>query len=191
MDVVRRSIQALGGRINISSKPGQGSSFTLSLPLTLAMLDGVVVGIADVIFIIPLTSIIETLRPESKMILDLGEGSYAMRMRERLVPLVDVGRALNVRAEASKPTESIAILVDTESHSHSALMVDRIIDQRQVVIKSFEHNYGPVPGIAAATILGDGRVAMILDVEAIADSKQHERIEQGAKQAKVTWANAS
>ena len=191
MDVVRRSIQALGGRINISSKPGHGSSFTLSLPLTLAVLDGIVVSIADAIFIIPLTSVVETLQPENKMILDLGEGSHAMRVRERLVPLVDVGRALGVRAEPSKPTESVAILVDTESHSRSALMVDRIIDQRQVVIKSFEHNYGPVPGIAAATILGDGRVAMILDVETIADSKQRERMESASKDAATKWAKAS
>ncbi|MBG1233217.1 chemotaxis protein CheA [Aestuariivirga litoralis] len=186
MDVVRRSIQALGGRINISSTPGKGSSFTLSLPLTLAVLDGIVVSVANEIFIIPLTSVVETLQPESSMILDLGQGSYAMRVRERLVPLVDVGRALNVRAEAVKPTGCVAILVDTESHSRSALLVDRILDQRQVVIKSFEHNYGPVPGVAAATILGDGRVAMILDVETIADSKQRERMEAGSK-----WAKAS
>ena len=191
MDVVRRSIQALGGRINISSKPGHGSSFTLSLPLTLAVLDGIVVGVADAIFIIPLTSVVETLQPLQSMILDLGEGSHAMRVRERLVPLVDVGRALNVRSGPSKPTESVAILVDTEGHSRSALMVDRIIDQRQVVIKSFEHNYGPVPGVAAATILGDGRVAMILDVETIADSKQRERMETGTKDATGKWAKAS
>lgn len=191
MDVVRRSIQALGGRINIASKPGHGSSFTLSLPLTLAVLDGIVVSIAGAIFIIPLTSVVETLQPDSKMILDLGEGSAAMRVRERLVPLVDVGQALGVRAEPSKPTESVAILVDTESHSRSALLVDRIIDQRQVVIKSFEHNYGPVPGVAAATILGDGRVAMILDVETIADSKQRERMASDSKEINAKWAKAS
>lgn len=171
MDVVRRSIQALGGRISISSKPGIGTTFTMSLPLTLAVLDGVVVSVADDVFIVPLTSVVETLQPEASNILPLGQG-YALRIREWIVPMIDVGKALGVRRTPIDPANSVAILVDTEDRSRCALLVDRIDDQRQVVIKSIESNYGEIPGIAAATILGNGRVAMILDVETITEGHQ-------------------
>lgn len=172
MDVVRRSIQALGGRISISSKPGSGTVFTLSLPLTLAVLDGVVVSVADDVFIVPLTSVVETLQPEVNNILPLGQGHSALRIREWIVPLIDVGMALGARKTPIDPANSVAILVDTEDRSRCALLVDRIDDQRQVVIKSIERNYGEIPGIAAATILGNGRVAMILDVETITEGNQ-------------------
>jgi two-component system chemotaxis sensor kinase CheA len=171
MDVVRRSIQALGGRISISSKPGVGTTFTMSLPLTLAVLDGVVVSVADDVFIVPLTSVVETLQPEAANILPLGQG-HALRIREWIVPMIDVGKALGVRRTPIDPANAVAILVDTEDRSRCALLVDRIDDQRQVVIKSIESNYGEIPGIAAATILGNGRVAMILDVETITEGHQ-------------------
>jgi two-component system, chemotaxis family, sensor kinase CheA len=172
MDVVRRSIQALGGRISISSKPAVGTVFTMSLPLTLAVLDGVVVSVAEDVFIVPLTSVVETLQAEAKNILPLGQGHSALRIREWIVPLVDVGMALGVRKTPIDPENAVAILVDTEERSRCALLVDRIDDQRQVVIKSIESNYGEIPGIAAATILGNGRVAMILDVETITERNQ-------------------
>ena len=168
MDVVKRSIQALGGRISIVSKPKEGSTFSMSLPLTLAVLDGIVVSIDEQTYVIPLTTIVETLKPEPADVNSLGEGHFVLRSRGSFVPLIDAGVELGSRPRAAKLRGGIVILVETENRSRSALLVDAIQDQRQVVIKSLEANYRQVPGVAAATILGDGRVAMILDVDALA-----------------------
>jgi two-component system chemotaxis sensor kinase CheA len=172
MDVVKRSIQALGGRITISSKPKIGSTFSLSLPLTLAVLDGIVVAIDDQTFVVPLTAIVETLQPNAAEIHPLGEGSFVIRVRDAFVPLIDVGAEIGIRPRSSTPPKGVAILVETENRVRNALFVDSIIDQRQVVIKSLETNYGKATGVAAATILGDGRVAMILDVDALISSQR-------------------
>ncbi len=174
MDVVRRSIQSLGGRINISSRPGQGSTFTLSLPLTLAVLDGMVVTVAGQTLVAPLTAIIESLQPKACDVRNLGPNAQVIAIRDTHVPLIDIGRSLGYRTVTPPPTEGVALLVEGEGGSRAALMVDAIQGQRQVVIKSLEANYRPVPGIAAATILGDGRVALILDIDAVMVPKPHE-----------------
>ncbi len=167
MDVVKRSIQALGGRINISSKPGKGTVFTLSLPLTLAVLDGMVVTVAGQTLVVPLTAIVETLQPKPADVHGLGERAKVIAIRGSFIPLIDVGHKLGYREDEADPINSVAIMVESENRAQSALMVDGIIGQQQVVIKSLETNYGQVFGVAAATILGDGRVAVILDVDAI------------------------
>jgi two-component system, chemotaxis family, sensor kinase CheA len=167
MDVVKRSIQQLGGRISIVSRPGEGSVFTMSLPLTLAVLDGMVVSVANQTLVVPLTAIVETLQPEASKIHRFGAEQRLISIRDTFCPLVDVGRVLSFRREQADPVQSVAVLVETEGGGQRALMVDAIQGQRQVVIKSLEANYDHVPGIAAATILGDGRVALILDVDAV------------------------
>jgi two-component system chemotaxis sensor kinase CheA len=167
MDVVKRSVQALGGRISISSRPGLGSTFTLSLPLTLAVLDGMVVDVAGETLVIPLACIVESLRPKAEEIRPLGPTGSVLAVRDSFVPLIDVGLTLNYRSQSPSATEGVVLLVEGEDGSRAALVADAIHGQRQVVIKSLEQNYQQVEGVAAATILGDGRVALILDVDAV------------------------
>jgi two-component system chemotaxis sensor kinase CheA len=167
MDVVRRSVQALGGRISISSRPGEGSTFTLSLPLTLAVLDGMVIDVAGHTMVVPLSGIIESLRPKPEDVRPLGPQGAVLAVRDVFVPVVDIGSALGFRPTLIKPSEGVVLLVECEDGGRAALVADAIQGQRQVVIKSLEANYRQVEGIAAATILGDGRVALIVDVDAI------------------------
>jgi two-component system chemotaxis sensor kinase CheA len=167
MDVVKQAIQALGGRMSISSRPGRGSTFSLSLPLTLAVLDGMVVTVAGQTLIVPLTAVIETLQPKPGIVHTIGNGVRVIANRKSFIPLVDIGFALRYRAHDVDPTAQVALLIEAESGTKCALLVDAIQGQRQVVIKSLESNYGRVHGVAAATILGDGRVALIVDLDAI------------------------
>jgi len=167
MDVVRQNVQALGGRITISSRPGRGSVFTLALPLTLAILDGMIVSVGEQTYVIPLTHILESLRPEPQDIKPLGRNRHMLDVRGAFLPVQSVGDQLGIRGAESDPTRAVLIVVESEAHGQSVLMVDAIRDQRQVVIKSLETNYRQVEGCAGATILGDGRVALILDVEAL------------------------
>jgi two-component system chemotaxis sensor kinase CheA len=125
------------------------------------------VSVAGQTLVVPLTAIVETLKPKKGEIHALGAEGRVMAIRNTFVPLIDVGTQLGFRETLADPQRSVAILVETGGGARNALLVDSIQDQRQVVIKSLEANYGTVAGIAAATILGDGRVALILDVDAL------------------------
>ena len=174
MDVVKRSIQALGGRISISSVPGKGSTFTLSLPLTLAVMDGMVVTAAEQTLIAPLPAIVESLTPQAVDLHHVGGVDPVIRFRDRFLPLIDVAFVMGFSSTPIDPTGGVAVVVETEGGQQAALLFEAIQGQRQVVIKSLETNYQQVDGVAAATILGDGRVALILDIDVlVADMRRN------------------
>lgn len=167
LDVVRREIQSLGGRVTIQSTPGSGTSFTISLPLTLAVLQGMLVDVEGQTVVIPINAIVETIQPHTVQIHSTGTHTRVVQNRGELVPLVDAGQSLNLRQALHNINDRILIVVETDKFNRAALLVDRIHDTRQVVIKSLEENYGEIPGISAATILGNGRIALILDPDEI------------------------
>ncbi|CAO4834188.1 MAG: Chemotaxis protein CheA [Holosporales bacterium] len=167
MDVVKKSIQALGGRISIISVEGQGCKFVLTLPLTLAVLDGMIVLCGDQHYIIPLISIIETLRPTQDQITSFVGCHDILHLRDENIPLVYLNRVFNIENAVEDATQGIVVVVETEGGDHIGIIVDDLLNQQQVVIKSLEANYDPISGISAATILGNGRVALILDVSAL------------------------
>ena len=163
MDVVRTAIQELGGRITISSEPSKGTTFNISLPLTLAVLDGMVVEVADETLVLPLNVVTETLTLTDAVVETMRPGCRIVRNRDGFVPLFDLGSALGYRAEVDDVVDRIALLLTLEDETRVALIVDEIQDQRQVVIKGLDDSFYRAPGIAAATILGDGQIALILD----------------------------
>jgi len=165
MDVVRRNVQALGGRIGVSSRFGSGASFTLSLPLTLAVLDGMIVKVGEQTFVVPLGNIVESLRAQPGQLSHLADDAAILDVRGVQLPVLPIGALLGIPAQ-SDPDNTVMIVVDTDA-GQAVIMVDTIEDQRQVVVKSLEANYRAIPGVSGATILGDGRVALILDVEGV------------------------
>lgn len=169
LDVVRREIQSLGGRVTIQSTPGQGTTFTIALPLTLAVLEGMLISVGKETMVLPLSSITETIRPTPSQIHMLGLTGRVVANRGELVPIVDLGEAFGF-PPLEDLDSGVLIMVETDDGRRAALAANGIHDQRQVVIKSLENNYGAVHGISAATILGDGRIALIIDPREIVES---------------------
>lgn len=167
MDVVRQNVKELGGRITIESVPGKGTTFILTLPLTLAISDGMIVNVGDQTLVVPLAHVVESLRPGEADVQGLGAARRMLNVRGRFIPILSLREALGSPTGATDPGEGVLIVVDTESAGQAALLVDDICDQRQFVIKSLATNFRPVEGVAGATILGDGRVALIVDVDGL------------------------
>lgn len=165
MDVVRKNVLALGGRIDLSTTPGQGTRITVRLPLTLAILDGMSIAVGDEVFIVPIASVLESFLPGPEHLPPLGGNQCLVKVRERYLPLIRLSERFGLPSGVDGP--GIAVVVEADGR-RLALMVDALVGQQQVVIKSLEQNYQTVPGIAGATILGDGRVALILDVAQLA-----------------------
>jgi two-component system chemotaxis sensor kinase CheA len=164
MDVVKRNIQALGGRIAVDSRDGVGSRFQLSLPLTLAILDGMAVAVGAESYIVPLTNIMESLRPKPESIHPVTGQGDVLAIRGEYVPLVYLHKRFAVPNAIADPCKGIVVIVESEGVNRIGLVVDDLLGQQQVVVKSLEANYGSVDGVGGATVLGDGRVALILDV---------------------------
>jgi two-component system chemotaxis sensor kinase CheA len=164
MDVVKQNVEALGGRILVASEPGRGTRFTLLLPLTLAVMDGMIIRAAGHRMVLPIASIRETLQSADTPVERLPGGQEFLRLREKLSPLVRLGEVLGLGSSADA---QVIVMTETDRGSQIGLFVDEIIGQQQVVVKSLEQSYGVVPGASAATILGDGLVALIVDVDAI------------------------
>jgi len=167
LDVVRQNVKKLGGRIMIESEPGSGTTFTLTLPLTLAISDGMVVNVGDQTLVVPLANVVESLRPEPHEVKGLGAHRAMINVRGRFIPVVPLHLTVGAVGAVERPDLGVLIVVETESAGGAALLVDAICDQRQVVIKSLETHFRAVEGVAGATILGDGRVALIVDVDGL------------------------
>lgn len=167
MDVVRRNIQAMGGRIDIDSAPGMGTRMSIRLPLTLAILDGLIVAVEQVNYVVPLTYIVESLQARADDVRGLaGEESTVIRVRGEYLPLFSLNQLLRIGAPPQPPEQGIVVILESEGRSF-ALQVDELVGQQQVVIKSLEQNFRRIDGITGATIMGDGSVALILDVDAL------------------------
>lgn len=166
MDVVKKNIEGIGGRVELSSKTGEGSTVTIRLPLTLAILDGLSVAVGDQTYIVPLSFISESLQPRSEDIKEISGQGQVVHVRGEYVPMVALHEVFGIQPRVTNPADGILVLLEGEGKK-VALFVDELLGQHQVVIKSLETNYRRVTGISGATIMGDGRVAMIMDVTAM------------------------
>ena len=179
MDVVKRNVHAMGGRIEIDSALGAGTRISIRLPLTLAILDGMSVSVGQEIFIVPLTFIVESLQPAKKDIKTIAGMGTVVHVRGEYLPVVALHEVLNVRPKVTELDRGIMVIVESEG-CKSAMFVDDLLGQHQVVIKSLESNYRKVPGVSGATIMGDGKVALILDVDALVRRLSREEERQAA-----------
>lgn len=163
MDVVRRNITALGGRIEIDSKLGRGSTFRIHLPLTLAILDGQLVRVGTEVYVVPLVSIVESLQIKKELVNTVSGNMMLYRLREDNVSIIQIYQEFSIVADNTRLEDGLLVVVEGEGQK-IGLLVDDLLSQQQVVIKSLKSNYKNIDGVSGATILGDGSVSMILDI---------------------------
>jgi two-component system chemotaxis sensor kinase CheA len=163
MDVVRRNIKDLGGTIEVKSSTGKGTTFTIRLPLTLAILDGQLLSVGKETFIMPLVSIVESLQVDAALVNSVAGSAEMYKLRDDYIPIVRLYNIFGIEPGTTLLEEALLVVVEHEGQK-IGLMVDDLLGQQQVVIKSLETNYRQVEGLSGATILGDGTVALILDV---------------------------
>ncbi|HCT9256256.1 chemotaxis protein CheA [Enterobacter hormaechei subsp. steigerwaltii] len=175
MDVVKRNIQEMGGHVEIQSKQGAGTTIRILLPLTLAILDGMSVKVAGEVFILPLNAVMESLQPREEDLHPLAGGERVLEVRGEYLPLVELWKVFEVDGAKTEATQGIVVILQSAGRRY-ALLVDQLIGQHQVVVKNLESNYRKVPGISAATILGDGSVALIVDVSALQGLNREQRV---------------
>ncbi|MBC1185814.1 chemotaxis protein CheA [Kluyvera sichuanensis] len=175
MDVVKRNIQEMGGHVEIQSKQGTGTTIRILLPLTLAILDGMSVKVSEEVFILPLNAVMESLQPREEDLHPLAGGERVLEVRGEYLPLVELWKAFDVQGAKTEATQGIVVILQSAGRRY-ALLVDQLIGQHQVVVKNLESNYRKVPGISAATILGDGSVALIVDVSALQGLNREKRL---------------
>ena len=163
MDVVRRNIEELKGSVTLYSEPGDGTTVTVRLPLTLAILDGLLVRLGSEVYVVPLLSVVESFRPRNGEVTRLANNLEVVQVRGEVVPILRLHSVLNMEGAVTDPSKGLLVIVE-DHDTKIALLVDDLLGQQQAVIKNLEANFRKVQGIAGATILGDGRVALILDI---------------------------
>ncbi|MBN2317362.1 MAG: chemotaxis protein CheW, partial [Sedimentisphaerales bacterium] len=163
MDVVRKNIESLRGRIDINSSIGVGTAFTIRLPLTLAIIDGQVIKVGKERFIIPISSIVQSFRPEAHQVSTVQGKSDVVMFRDQLLPLVKLHELFTISSSVQDATKALLVVVE-ENDTRCCVLVDELLGQQQVVIKSLGEGFGSVKGISGGAIMGDGKVSLILDV---------------------------
>ena len=171
MDVVKRNITAMGGVVDIRSVPGSGTTISISLPLTLAILDGMLIKVGEEIYILPLGYVIESLQPAPVDVKEIAGQGRVVKVREEYLPLIPLYQIFAIEPKSEEPSEGILVILESEGKK-AALLVDGLVGQQQVVVKNLESNFRKVAGISGATILGDGGVSLILDVAALLRSSR-------------------
>jgi len=171
MDVVRRNITAMGGVVDIRSAKGFGTTMSISLPLTLAILDGMSIKVGEEVYILPLGYVLESLQPAPADVKEIAEQGRVVKVRGDYLPLISLYRMFNIEPRYTDPSEGIVVILEADGKK-AALFIDELVGQQQVVVKNLESNYRKVAGISGATILGDGGVALILDVSALLRSSR-------------------
>jgi two-component system chemotaxis sensor kinase CheA len=174
MDVVKRNVEAMRGRVTISTTPGQGTTFKLLLPLTLAIIDGMMVACGQDRYIIPTLSVVESVRPSKNMLVTFAGQVEMINLRGQILPLLRLARLFSVIDAQSDPTKAIVVIIEGMGR-RVGLLVDEVVTQQQVVIKSLGQGLGPTPFLSGAAILADGRVGLIMNVDQIAGTTVERR----------------
>jgi len=172
MDVVKKNITALGGTVEIDSAEGHGMTVRVRLPLTLAIMDGMSVGVGEEVYILPLNSVVESFQVQPGLIKTIGGSGRVVEVRDEYMPVLDLERLFNVPRSDFEQGTSVMVVIEAEG-GRVALLVDSLLGQQQVVVKNLESNYRKVEDVSGATIMGDGRVALILDVGSLVRRSRH------------------